>query len=229
MARLQHDSDLIAEASNLKVLLPDGVRVVFSEARHAAAQLHPTEQEFLNARRMQPVREREFRVGRALAREALRNLGIADFALLPAETREPLWPDGIVGSITHCEGVCAVAVAESKRCSGLGIDLERIERIDENIADTICTSGERRQLDAMPASSRRQHLSLLFSAKESVFKALFPSTRQFLEFHDVALDIAADRFTTRAATARAHSVERLHGRFFTGQNLIATAAWLPPA
>ncbi len=136
MARLLHESDAVADAGNLKDLLPDGVWVMVAESRHANAELHPLEQEFLDARHMQPARELEFRVGRALAREALARLGVKGHPLLPAETREPQWPAGIVGSITHCEGVGAVAVAETAQFCGLGIDLERIDRIEESIADT---------------------------------------------------------------------------------------------
>jgi 4'-phosphopantetheinyl transferase EntD len=229
MARLPHDPATTGDAETLEALLPEGAHVIFSEARHAEARLHPIEQEFLNTRRMQPVREREFRIGRALAREALARLGVIDHPLLPAETREALWPSGIVGSITHCDGACAVAVAATARFTGLGIDLERVERIDDRIADTVCTPDERRELDAMTPSMRLRHLGLLFSAKESVFKALFPSTRQFLEFHDVALSIADGRFSARAARSGVQKVESLSGRFFAGPNLIATAAWLPAA
>lgn len=227
MARAPSDSDPAAQARNLKDLLPAGACVIFSEPRHAQAKLHPREQEFLNARRMQPVREREFRVGRALAREALAQFGIADHPLLPAETREPLWPDGIVGSISHCEGICAVAVAESKRFSGIGVDLERIGRIDDRIIESVCTPDERRQLGTMEPSLRQRRLSLLFSAKESVFKALFPLTRQFLEFHDVALAIGENRFTARAARPGVQKTELLNGGFSFDADLIMTAAWLP--
>jgi len=156
MARALSDSDPAAQARNLKDLLPPGVCVIFSERRHAEAKLHPLEQQLLSARRMQPVREREFRIGRAIAREALARFGIADHPLLPAETREPLWPDGIVGSISHCEGVCAVAVAKSAQLTGLGIDIERVDRIDERIADTVCTPHERRELDAPAAGVPRR-------------------------------------------------------------------------
>lgn len=229
MARPLRESDHLADARNLKDLLPDGAHVIFSEPRHADAELHPREQEFLRTQHMQPVREREFRVGRALAREALAQIGVAGHALLPAETREPAWPPGVVGSISHCGNVCAVAVAESRHFAGLGIDLESIDRIDDSITGTVCTADERRQLDAMPASSRQRHLSLLFSAKESIFKALFPLTRQFLEFDDVHLDVADDRFTARAVRRNVEKVELLNGRYFAGPHLIVTAAWLPAA
>ena len=227
MARPLRDSSMTVEAGKLKVLLPHGVQVIFSDARHVDAELHPKEQEFLSARRMQPVREREFRIGRALARDALAQFDITDHPLLPAETREPIWPSGIVGSISHCESACAVAVAEAKAYSGIGIDLERIERIDDRITGSVCTPDEQRQLETLEPSLRRHRLALLFSAKESVFKALFPSTRQWLEFTDVSLALADGRFTAHAAEPGVRKVEFLNGRYFVGPSLIATAAWLP--
>ncbi len=227
MARILHESDTPETVANLSVLLPDAVHVSMGRTHHAHAPLHPFEQQFLNERRMQPVREREFRIGRARAREALAALGVFDHPLLPAETREPVWPAGIVGSISHCEDACVVAVAESRRFSGLGIDLERIDRIDERIADTVCTADERRAVDALSASERQLRLTLLFSAKESIFKALFPLTRQFLDFQDVTLDVVDSAFRAVPTAPGILRTDALQGRFVIGRDLIATAAWLP--
>ena len=226
MARLPHPSDPSpADARHLADLLPPGVRVLFAEARHEHAGLHPQERAYLNGRTMLPVREREFRIGRALAREALAQFGIADHPLLPADTREPQWPPGIVGSISHGGGVCAVAVAEDRQFLGLGIDIEEIGRIDDSIAPTICTPEELNE-----CFDGRQ-LALRFSAKESVFKALFPSTRHFLDFHDVALLITDGRFSAKPCRPElpVHAIEALQGRFHVGARLIVSAAWLPAA
>lgn len=224
MARLLNvpDAIAIADAARLSALLPDGVHVLIAQPRHAQAALHPLEQAHLDLRHMQPVREREFRVGRALAREALAHLGVTDHALLPAQTREPLWPRGIVGSISHADGICAVAIAESRRFSGLGIDLEQIGRIDHSIAKTVCTPEELQEVNDV------QQLSLRFSAKESIFKTLFPSTRHFLDFHDVALILDGDRFTAKPAGADlpTQSIAAVRGRFHIGPRLVVTAAWI---
>jgi 4'-phosphopantetheinyl transferase EntD len=224
MARLPHVSDpMLADAQHLAALLPDGVCLLIAEARHEEVELHPLERAYLNERTMQPVREREFRIGRALAREALTQFGVTGHPLLPAATREPQWPAGIVGSISHGSGVCAVAIAERRRFSGLGIDFEAIGRIDNSIAATVCTPGE------LAETTDVQQLSLRFSAKESVFKTLFPLTRHFLDFHDVTLLIEDGRFTARPARAGlpADPIEALRGRFRIGTHLVVTAAWLP--
>jgi 4'-phosphopantetheinyl transferase EntD len=227
MARLLNVSDAIAnaDARRLVALLPEGVHVLIAEPRHAQAPLHPLEQAHLDSRRVRPVREREFRTGRALAREALARMGVTDHALLPAQTREPQWPAGIVGSISHCEGVCAIAIAESRLFSGLGIDLEQIGRVDAAVAQTVCTPDELNE-----ASDARQR-SLRFSAKESVFKAVFPSTRHFLDFQDVALILDCDRFSVKPIKAGLpmRPLESLRGRFNIGAQLVVTAAWLTAA
>ncbi len=226
MARLPDTSDpSTAEARHLTALLPDGVHVLIAEARHENAELHALERDYLNGRSMRAAREQEFRVGRALAREALAQFGIADHPLLPADTREPQWPRGMVGSISHGGGVCAIAVAEERLFLGVGIDIEEIGRIDDSIAPTVCTPEELN--DCFDA----RQLSLRFSAKESVFKAVFPSTRHFLDFHDVTLLVADGRFSARPSRPGlpVRSIEALHGRFHIGTRLIVTAAWLPAA
>ena len=223
MARPAHvfDPTPLADARRLAALLPDCVHLALAEPRHERTELHPLERAYLNGRAMLPVREREFCVGRALAREALTHVGIHDHPLIPADTREPQWPAGIVGSISHCEDICAVAVAQDRQLSGLGIDLERIGRIDGSIASTICTPEE------LNETSEPGRLSALFSAKESIFKALFPSTRHFLDFRDVSVVIADDRFSAKPARPGLPTqIEAVHGRFHLGQCLVVTAAWL---
>jgi 4'-phosphopantetheinyl transferase EntD len=224
MARPAYISDNpapLADARRLAALLPDGVRFALAEPRHERIELHPLERAYLNGRAMLPVREREFCLGRALAREALKRFGIPDHPLIPADTREPQWPTGIVGSISHCEDICAVAVAHEHQFPGLGIDLERVGRIDGGIASTICTPDELKE------GNDPRRMSVLFSAKESIFKAVFPSTRHFLDFSDVSVVIADDRFSARPARPGLPTqIEALHGRFHIGQFLVVTAAWL---
>jgi 4'-phosphopantetheinyl transferase EntD len=223
MARPAHvfDPSPLGDARRLAALLPDGVRLAFAEPRHERAELHLLERAYLNGRAMLPVREREFCLGRALAREALTGFGFPEHPLIPADTREPQWPAGIVGSISHCEDICAVAVAEDRYLSGLGIDLERIGRIDSSIASTICTPEE------LDEPSEPGRLSALFSAKESIFKALFPSTRHFLDFRDVSVVIADDRFSAKPARPGLPTqIEALQGRFYLGHSIVVTAAWL---
>ncbi len=67
-------------------------------------------------------RRREFAGGRDCARRALAALGIAPLAILSGERGEPLWPEGVVGAITHCAGYRGSAVARAGEVAALGID-----------------------------------------------------------------------------------------------------------
>jgi enterobactin synthetase component D len=133
-------------------------------------------------------RQREFLAGRWCAEEALQCLGAGSTHVAMAEDRTPIWPVGVVGSITHTGGFAAAAVAWAADIAGLGIDSEQI--IDpaaaRDIAD-ICMVDETTLFKAAHGRSFCEFCTLVFSAKEAVFKCLFPLTRKFLEFSDVRI------------------------------------------
>lgn len=144
-------------------------------------------------------RVREFRAGRACARRALARLGVHDFALVAGPERDPIWPQGIVGSITHCAGFVGVAVAPSESIRGLGVDAEPTEKLGDGLVPLVCTPGEREWLGRVG----QDWAKALFSAKEAVFKCLYPLTRTWLDFQDVSLtvDPLGGRFSVDRGTA----------------------------
>jgi len=127
-------------------------------------------------------RRNEFSTGRWLARQALVEIGVAAQPIPVATTREPIWPAGTIGSVTHSESRCAVIVGLGCDHSSVGIDLETTA-VPESIADSIIGPSEPRSHSALPL------LQLIFSAKESVFKCLYPLYRTFLDFHDIAITL----------------------------------------
>jgi enterobactin synthetase component D len=133
-------------------------------------------------------RQREFFAGRWCAEQALLCLGAGSTHVGMAEDRAPIWPDGVVGSITHTGGFAAAAVAWAADIAGLGIDSERI--IDpataRDIAD-ICMVDEAALFEVPHGRSFCEFCTFVFSAKEAVFKCLFPLVRKFLEFSDVRI------------------------------------------
>ena len=139
-------------------------------------------------RRATQKRQREFLAGRWCAEQALLRLGGCSTHVAMAEDRTPIWPDGVVGSITHTGDFAAAAVAWTAGIAGLGIDSELV--IDpataRDIAD-ICMVDEATLFKAADGRSFCEFCSLVFSAKEAVFKCLFPLTRKFLEFSDVRI------------------------------------------
>src|SRR3977135_1933581 len=133
-------------------------------------------------------RQREFLAGRWCAEEALQCLGAGSTDVAMAKDRTPIWPVGVVGSITHTGDFAAAAVAWAADIAGLGIDSEPIicPASARDIAE-ICMVDEATLFKAAHGRSFCEFCTLVFSAKEAVFKCLFPLTRKFLEFSDVRI------------------------------------------
>ena len=151
-------------------------------------QLHPVEERYV--RGAITKRTREFAAGRACARRALASLGIDNFPLQVVGDRSPLWPAGVLGSITHTDQYCAAAVCRRGTIKGLGIDAERVDPLPEDMIPMVCTPNERAAL--MGFARPGTWAKLLFSAKESIYKSYFPGTRTFLDFHDVEVSLYRD-------------------------------------
>lgn len=132
-------------------------------------------------------RRTEFGTVRRLARLALHELGISPCPVVPGERGAPVWPRGVVGSMTHCEGYRAAAVARSLRIASIGIDAEPDEPLPEGVLDIVSVPADR---DALPTGGTVAWDRLLFCAKEAVYKAWSPLTRTFLGFDEahVTLD-----------------------------------------
>lgn len=150
--------------------------------------------------RAAPKRQAEFLAGRLCAREALyRLMGEAHIPAV-AESRAPAWPSGWVGSITHSGDLAAALVAPSRDCRGLGLDAENVLGVQraERLASQILTPSERNWLARLPSEQRGQFVTLVFSLKESLFKALFPLVGVRFYFQDAELT-AWNRETQQAS------------------------------
>ncbi len=144
-------------------------------------------------------RRREFTTARACARGALAALGVAPAPILRGERGAPQWPPGIVGSITHCAGYRAAAVARAREVLTIGLDAEPDDVLPGGVLGKVSTPGERaRLLDLAAAAPGTCWDRLLFSAKESVYKAWFPLTRRWLGFGDADITINAEDGTFEA-------------------------------
>ncbi|WPC03795.1 4'-phosphopantetheinyl transferase superfamily protein [Pseudomonas benzenivorans] len=134
-------------------------------------------------------RQTEFLAGRLCAREALLRLtGQAQVPPIGAD-RAPQWPAGVVGSITHGNGWAAALVARRSAWRGLGLDVEQPLAIAraERLAAEILTPDELRRLQPLSAAQRAWRVSLTFSLKESLFKALYPQVLRRFYFQDAEL------------------------------------------
>ena len=217
----------------LSSLLPAEVAVAESFDDPEDAVLFPDE-EALIARAV-AKRRREFITTRHCARIALARLGVPPTAIGSGGNREPLWPDGIVGSMTHCDGYRAAAVAKSGTVAGLGVDAEPHAPLPAGVFDTIARPDEVPvQAELAAARPQVQWDRLLFSAKESVYKAWFPVARRWLGFEDASLEFTADPVAGEVATGtfsvRIHQsgapLTRMSGRWIVESGLVVTAITL---
>jgi 4'-phosphopantetheinyl transferase EntD len=172
---------------NLRGLFPPGVLAAELRGPGDPAALFPDEAQCL--RGAVPKRAQEFAAGRLCARRLLSEFGIEDFALKAAEDRQPLWPDSLVGSITHTTGFCAVVAAQKNQIHALGIDSELAGSVNEELWRWICTPAEISWLSSLPSAEQSRAATLIFSAKESFYKCQFPLVQERLIFHDASVDV----------------------------------------
>ncbi|KUM44130.1 phosphopantetheinyl transferase [Pseudomonas sp. EpS/L25] len=148
-------------------------------------------------------RQAEYLAGRLCAREALRRL--TGSAMVPghrSQDRGPAWPTGQVGAITHSHGWAAAAVAQRQEYLGIGLDAESLLEPAKalRLVDQILTPAELARLHPLDESEQALAITLAFSAKESLFKALHPQVQRMFFFQDaeiLAWDLAAGRFAIR--------------------------------
>jgi 4'-phosphopantetheinyl transferase EntD len=132
------------------------------------------------------ARRREFCLGRAAARLALRRAGGPDATIWKGAGGQPIWPPGWVGSITHTRGTAAAVVAPASGAAGVGVDMEDLSgELRAGVEEVISLPSERTWIGRGPGAERRT--KILFSAKEAAFKAFFPLAGVFLGFQDVEL------------------------------------------
>jgi 4'-phosphopantetheinyl transferase EntD len=205
----------------IETLFPPDVETLVATRPMWSAPLLPEEEACLPPRAVEK-RRREYTAGRAAAREVLARFGIRDFPLRAGADRAPVWPAGIVGSLSHCGNLCGVAVARDTVFSGIGLDVEHDRPLEDAILARICSEVERAHLEALPGGRERWAIAM-FCAKESVYKCHYPLARTFLDFHDVSirLDPGAGRFAATihpagdgdALGSAAFPRRRLRGRF----------------
>jgi len=137
-------------------------------------------------RRAVKKRRAEYLASRWLTREVMRGFGISDFLLQNHSDRSPVWPPGIQASLSHTDDAVALAVTQQPRCIGVDIEMTMSQRTAEETAAVLMSDDENARLRALPLPFP-QAATLLFSLKESLYKALWPQLHQPMDFHQASL------------------------------------------
>jgi 4'-phosphopantetheinyl transferase EntD len=170
----------------IELLLSADVRGCESFGERADALFPEEEEAVLKAI---PARRAEFRTSRACARQALAGLGLPPGPIPRGLRGEPQWPKGVVGSITHCSGYRAAAVAWARDVTGVGIDAEPNRPLPAGVLEQIARAEEIAAAALLPHHLPVAWDRLLFCAKEAVFKTWYPRTGRWLDFSQVRIDV----------------------------------------
>lgn len=166
-------------------------------------------------------RRKEFFAGRSLARVAMQRLSLPPVAIPRNSSGSPKWPSGMIGSITHNKKWVAVAVARRDPVEALGIDLETAGDVTADLRDMIRTYEDCAQLDD----------TVLFTAKEAVYKAVHPIRGEFLEFSDVSVSLTGSfggfRAAGNPAIGSSDVIGRGAGRSFEVFGTHVSCFWVP--
>ena len=208
-----------------KILFRDNATLITTDIGAVSHDLYSEEEASLAEASVKRIQE--FRAGRYCATQALHSMGIENFPILRGKNREPIWPDNIVGSISHCKDIAGAVVADKHRIKSVGLDIENQKQLKLGFAKHVCTDSERIWLESQNADFQNQALLLIFSIKEAVFKCIYQSSGVHLTFREcnTAMQYATGEanveITKKGLKLRPGEVE---ARFYTNDDHIFSAA-----
>lgn len=214
-------------------VLPATQDMAYSEVYSDPPGLTPLPEEEPLIAKSVAKRRNEFITVRHCARIALGELGVPPVPILKGDKGEPCWPDGVVGSLTHCTGYRGAVVGRSPAVRSVGIDAEPHDVLPHGVLDAVSLPAERSEIpQAMPTGLHWDRI--LFCAKEATYKAWFPLTKRWLGFEDAHITFEADG--TDATTGQFVSrimidpealsgppLNELRGRWSVERGLVLTA------
>ena len=204
----------------------------------------------LETQRLKKMRENrilEFSSGRFCAHQALQMLASDCDDIEVGDDRQPIWPQGIAGSISHGAKLAVAVVTQEPGCIGLGIDIEKVSALESSVVNMVCTASELEWIDRICRDSaakgelfqntavdwQRGHVAcLFFSIKESIFKCCFPAYKTWFEFQQasITVDVASSSFQMELAPelpfSQFASGMRFTGRYHLQSDLVISSAVL---
>jgi 4'-phosphopantetheinyl transferase EntD len=174
----------------LSSVLPGTADLAYAELYSDPPGLAPLAEEEPLIARSVAKRRNEFITVRYCARLALGELGFPPVPILKGDKGEPCWPDGVVGSLTHCAGYRGAVVGRGGAVRSVGVDAEPHDVLPDGVLDAISLPAERSEIAALPAGVHWDRT--LFCAKEATYKVWFPLTKRWLGFEDAHITFDID-------------------------------------
>lgn len=135
-------------------------------------------------------RRADFAGARACAREAMRRLAVPEVSVPRGDKGMPVWPEGVIGTITHTEGLRAAALARKGAVRSLGVDVEVDQPLAKGVLEAVSLPEEARWVrEATERDPRVNWGTVLFTAKEATYKTWFPLARRWLGFADARITL----------------------------------------
>ncbi|GBG35717.1 4'-phosphopantetheinyl transferase PptT [Mycobacterium montefiorense] len=212
-------------------VLPATDDMAYSEVYSDPPGLAPLPEEEALIAKSVAKRRNEFITVRHCARIALGELGLPPVPILKGDKGQPCWPDGVVGSLTHCTGYRGAVVGRSAAVRSVGIDAEPHDVLPTGVLDAISLPAERTEIaQVMPGDLHWDRI--LFCAKEATYKAWFPLTKRWLGFEDAHISFEADGPATGTFVSQilidpealsGPPLTALRGRWSVDRGLVLTA------
>jgi 4'-phosphopantetheinyl transferase EntD len=179
-------------------------------------------------------RAAEFDTGRECARMALRDIGIDHTGrpILADGHGAPLWPAGVVGSISHTAGWTGAVAARRGGHGGIasiGLDAEVAAPLPGGVLEVVASEAERTELARLGrAGPGVPWDAVLFAAKEATYKAWYPLTGVVLHHEQVTVVLTADGRFRAEARDGIRMPCRVRGRWRSGPDVVLTLAVIAP-
>lgn len=212
-------------AACLRRILPPSISVAVLDIDELAMDSVPAELVLPGAA---AKRQQQFAAGRLAARQAIEASGHAPAFPARGDDRQPLWPEGLVGSISHTDRYALAAAAGSDSIPSVGIDIEALREMGTGLRQKLLTENETSRLE-QAGRYDDAHVLQLFSYKECVYKAVYPLFGRYIGFGEVEIS-ATDDGLRAACTDPAHPaaglVARLRGDALLDNDHIITGCWM---
>ena len=177
-------------------------------------------------------RRREFVTTRHLARQAMGKLGVPSAAVMRGERGAPLWPQGVVGSLAHCDGYRGAVLAYSMQVRSLGIDAEPHGPLPDGVLPAVSIEAERTWLDTQKPAVRCTGIECCSARRKPRTRRGFPLTGRWLGFEDAHITFEAESETSGTFNSRllvpgeatsGPPLTSFDGRWLVSDGLILTA------